>query len=49
MDDAGGLHGFADLLGILYEGTKEDDISFYRSWAKELGFSEKKVSLKKIL
>lgn len=46
VDDAGGLHGFADLLGILYEGTREDDISFYHSWAKEQGFSEKKASLK---
>jgi hypothetical protein len=44
LDDVGGLSGFADMLGTIYEGEDKEEASSYRIWAKSLGWSDKKVS-----
>lgn len=49
FDDVGGLHGFADFLGIIYEGEDKKESASIRSWAKSLGWNTKKVSNKMIL
>lgn len=49
LDDVGGLSGFADLLGIIYEGEDKREASSARAWAKSLGWSATKVSNKMML
>lgn len=49
LDDVGGLSGFADLLGIIYEGEDKEEASSARAWAKSLGWSATKVSNKMML
>ena len=46
LDDVGGLSGFADLLGTIYEGEDKEESSSFRIWAKSLGWRDKKVSNK---
>ena len=46
LDDVGGLSGFADLLGIIYEGEDKEEASSARAWAKSLGWSASKISNK---
>ena len=49
LDDVGGLGGFADFLGRIYEsGDKEERVD-YRAWAQNLGWSSRKVSNKSML
>lgn len=46
LDDVGGLSGFADLLGVIYEGEDKEETANARAWAKSLGWSATKVSNK---
>lgn len=49
LDDVGGLSGFADLLGIIYEGEDKEEASSARAWAKSLGWSSTKISNKMMI
>jgi len=49
LDDVGGLRGFSEFLGTIYEGPVKGERAEYRAWAKSLGWSEKKISCKEIL
>ena len=49
LDDVGGLSGFADLLGIIYEGEDKEEASSARTWAKSLGWSASKISNKMMI
>ena len=49
LDDVGGLSGFADFLGTVYESEDKQERDEHRAWAKSLGWSEKKIANKKIL
>lgn len=49
LDDVGGLCGFADFLGKIYESEGKEEKAEYRSWAQNLGWSTRKVSNKIIL
>jgi len=49
FDDVGGLSGFADFLGVIYEGEDKEESANARAWAKSLGWSDRKVSNKMIL
>lgn len=49
LDDVGGLSGFADLLGIIYEGEDKKEVSSARAWAKSLGWSATKISNKMMI
>lgn len=49
IDDVGGLSGFADFLGLIYEGDSKEETSNARAWAKRLGWSAGKVSNKTML
>lgn len=49
VDDAGGLTGFADLLGTIYEDEDIKESEDARAWAKSLGWKDSKVSNKMML
>ena len=49
LDDVGGLGGFADFLGIIYESEDKEERAQYRAWAQGLGWSSKKISNKMII
>ena len=49
LDDVGGLSGFADFLGTIYEGEDKEESSGARAWAKSLGWSDTKLSNKMML
>lgn len=49
LDDVGGLGGFADFLGIIYGGEDKEEASNARTWAKSLGWSAAKVSIKRMI
>jgi hypothetical protein len=49
MDDVGGLNGFADLLATIYEEEDKVEAAETRTWAKGMGWSAAKVSIKKML
>ncbi len=49
LDDVGGLSGFADFLGVIYEGEDKEEASSARAWAKSLGWSASKVSNKMMI
>ena len=49
LDDVGGLRGFADLLGTIYEGEDKEDASNARAWARSLGWSATKISNKMMI
>ena len=49
LDDVGGLSGFANFLGTIYEGEDKEEASSARAWAKSLGWSTTKVSNKMML
>lgn len=48
LDDVGGLSGFSRLLKDIYESEDRQKGSNMRAWAKSIGWSPKKVSIKKI-
>ncbi|MFD1388556.1 hypothetical protein ACFQ4Z_17420 [Oceanobacillus oncorhynchi subsp. oncorhynchi] len=48
-DDVGGLSGFANFLGTIYESEDRLEKSEMRAWAKSLGWSAQKVSVKTLL
>lgn len=49
LDDVGGLSGFAEFLGVIYEGKDKQEIANARGWAKSLGWVNKKISHKMML
>nr|WP_300002541.1 hypothetical protein [Tissierella sp.] len=49
LDDVGGLSGFADFLGIIYEGEDKEEVSSARAWAKSLGWNASKISNKMMI
>lgn len=49
LDDVGGLSGFAGLLWSIYESEDRQESSEMSAWAKSLGWSPKKISIKKII
>ena len=49
LDDVGGLGGFADLLGIIYEGENNEERANARAWSKSQGWSARKSSIKTML
>lgn len=49
MDDVGGLSGYADFLATLYESKDRAEVAENRTWAKSMGWSDKKVSHSKML
>ncbi|MCK5757600.1 MAG: hypothetical protein KAH14_00795 [Clostridiales bacterium] len=49
LDDVGGLGGFADFLGTVYESDDKEESRSTLNWAKSLGWRDKKVSIKKML
>lgn len=49
LDDVGGLSGFANFLGSIYEEDDKAEASHLRQWARSLGWNAAKVSPKKIL
>lgn len=49
LDDVGGLCGFADFLGTIYESDDKKESKSYLTWAKGLGWKDKKIGLKMIL
>lgn len=49
LDDVGGLGGFAEFLGLIYEGEDKKEIARARAWAKGMGWQVKKVSPKKMI
>ena len=49
IDDVGGLGGFADLLGTLYESDDKEEKANASRWSRSLGFNTKKISNKMML
>lgn len=49
LDDVGGLSGFADFLGIIYEGEDKAERASTRAWAQSLGWNTRKVPNKMML
>jgi hypothetical protein len=49
IDDVGGLSGFANFLGTVYESEDKVESNELRAWSKRLGWSEKKIANKRIL
>ncbi|MGI6626755.1 MAG: IS1096 element passenger TnpR family protein [Bacillota bacterium] len=49
LDDVGGLSGFANFLGTIYEGEDKEESSSLRAWARSLGWSARKVANKMML
>ncbi|MGY0372315.1 IS1096 element passenger TnpR family protein [Clostridium sp. JNZ J1-5] len=49
LDDVGGLSGFADFLGIIYEGEDKEERASTRAWAQSFGWNTRKVSNKMML
>lgn len=49
LDDVGGLSGFAEFLGVIYEGEDKKESADARAWAKSLGWSNRKTSHKMML
>ncbi|WP_083761109.1 IS1096 element passenger TnpR family protein [Alkaliphilus metalliredigens] len=49
LDNVGGLSGFADLLGTIYEGEDKEERASVRAWAQSLGWNTRKVSNKMML
>lgn len=49
FDDVGGLSGFADFLGVIYEGEDKEESTHARAFAKSLGWNNKKTSNKMML
>ena len=49
LDDVGGLSGFADFLGTIYESEDKEERTESRAWAQSLGWSTRKVANKLVL
>lgn len=49
LDDVGGLSGFANFLGTIYEEENKDEASQARTWARSFGWNAAKISCKKML
>jgi len=46
FDDVGGLSGFANFLGTIFEGEDKEEIVNMRKWARSFGWNTGKISLK---
>lgn len=49
LDDVGGLSGFANFLGTIYEGEDKEEASDARTWARSLGWHTRKTPSEKML
>ncbi len=49
IDDVGNLHGFADFLETIYEEEDKEETRDAKAWAKMMGWTDKKISNKKML
>lgn len=49
LDDVGGLSGFAEFLGVIYEGDDKEERASSLAWAKSLGWDPKKTPSKMML
>lgn len=49
LDDVGGMSGFADLLGVIYEGENNEEKTNARAWSKSQGWNARKASIKTML
>lgn len=49
LDDVGGLRGFANFLGTIFEGEDKEEIANMRRWARSFGWNTGKISLKNML
>lgn len=49
LDDVGGLSGFANFLGTIYEGEVKEEASRARTWARSLGWNTRKIPSKRML
>lgn len=49
LDNIGGLGGFANFLGTIYEETDKEEAKQMRQWARSLGWNATKKSIKKML
>ncbi len=49
LDDVGGLSGFADLLGVIYEGEDKEEKASLSAWAKSMGWHVRKSHPQKML
>lgn len=49
LDDVGGLSGFAELLGTIYESEDKEEKANARTWAQRLGWNDRKISNKMVL
>ncbi|MEA1974335.1 MAG: hypothetical protein U9N10_02110, partial [Bacillota bacterium] len=49
MDDVGGMSGFVDFISIIYKSKDVEERKSYREWAKGMGWSNRKIELKKMI
>lgn len=49
LDNVGGLEGFADFLGTIYESDDKEERAGSRTWAQSLGWNMRKISNKMVL
>lgn len=49
MDDVGGLSGYADFIGYIYEGEDKNAITEMKLWAKSIGWRSTKASIHSVL
>jgi hypothetical protein len=48
MDDVGGMSGFTDFISTIYTSKDVEKRKSYRQWAKSMGWSNRKIELKKM-
>lgn len=49
FDDVGGLSGFANFLGTIYEGEDKEEATDAWAWARSMGWSAAKLAPKKMV
>ena len=49
LDDVGGMSGYTNFISTINESDDEEDVEGYKIWAESLGWSNRKVSLKRML
>ncbi len=49
VDDVGGIHGYANFLSTIYESEDREERADMRWWAEDLGWSNRKVSVDRML
>jgi hypothetical protein len=48
MDDIAGMSGFTDFISTIYTSKNVEKRKSYRQWAKSMGWSSRKIELKKM-